>query len=134
MLGRSGTFQHYFVQGGLQVTSIELKHQARLQEWGAAIKECRSSGQSVREWCRQQGITPTTYYRWEREVLSVAGSMAQQKKAESVTFAKVPVPRQEYRNEVERSATLYVGNVRIEIYPSCGREQLKTLVEMLHIC
>ena len=60
--------------------------------------------------------------------------MAQQKKAESVTFAKVPVPRQEYRNEVERSATLYVGNVRIEIYPSCGREQLKTLVEMLHIC
>ena len=30
--------------------------------------------------------------------------------------------------------TLYVGNVRIDIYSSCGREQLKTLVEMLHIC
>ena len=86
------------------MTSMELKHQARLQEWGSAIKECRSSGQSVREWCRQQGITPTTYYRWEREVLSVAESMAQQDGQESVTFAKAPVPRQEYRNEAEHSA------------------------------
>lgn len=134
VLERSGTFQHYFVQGGLQVTSIELKHKARLQEWGSAIKECRSSGQSVREWCRQQGITPTTYYRWEREVLSVADSMAQQDGQERVTFAKVPVPRQEYQNEAKHSATLYAGNVRIDIYPSCGREQLKTLIEMLHTC
>lgn len=116
------------------MTSIELKHQAQLQEWASAIKECRSSGRSVREWCRQQGITPTTYYRWEREVLAVAGSMAQQDGQESVTFAKVPVSRQECRNEAERSATLYVGNVRMDIYPSCGREQLKILVEMLHIC
>lgn len=60
--------------------------------------------------------------------------MAQQEEQDSVTFAKVPVPRQECRNEAERSATLYVGNVRIDIYPSCEREQLKTLVEMLHIC
>ena len=114
------------------MTSIELKHKARLQEWGSAIKECRSSGQSVREWCRQQGITPTTYYRWEREVLSVADSMAQQDGQESVAFAKVPAPRLEYRNEAEHSATLYAGNVRIDIYPSCGRDQLKTLIEMLH--
>ncbi len=67
-------------------------------------------------------------------MLSVADSMAQQDGQERVTIAKVPVPRQEYRNEAEYSATLYAGNVRIDIYPSCGREQLKTLVEMLHIC
>ena len=60
------------------MTSIELKHQTRLQEWASVIKDCR--------------------------------------------------------NEAERSATLYLGNVRMDIYPSCGREQLKILVEMLHIC
>ena len=43
------------------MTSIELKHQAQLQEWASAIKECRSSGRSVREWCRQQGINGQTY-------------------------------------------------------------------------
>lgn len=67
-------------------------------------------------------------------MLSVADSMVQREGQEDVTFVKVPVPRQECRNEAERSATLYVGNVRIEIYPSCEREQLKTLVELLHIC
>ena len=58
--------------------------------------------------------------------------MAQQDGQESVAFAKVPAPRLEYRNEAEHSATLYAGNVRIDIYPSCGRDQLKTLIEMLH--
>lgn len=60
--------------------------------------------------------------------------MAQQEGHDRVAFAKVPMPRQECRNESEHSATLYVGNVRMDIYPSCGREQLKILVEMLHIC
>lgn len=55
------------------MTSNELKHQAKVQKWGLAIQDCRSSGLSVREWCRQRGITPTTYYRWEREVLSGIG-------------------------------------------------------------
>ena len=115
------------------MTSNKLKHQAQLQEWVVAIQACRGSGLSVRKWCRQQEISPSTYYRWEREVLSAAGSMAQQRE-QGITFAEVPVPRKECCNKAEHSATLYVGNVRIEIYPSCEREQLKTLVEMLHIC
>lgn len=67
-------------------------------------------------------------------MLSVAGSMAQQDGQESVTFAKVPVSRQGCRNEAGRSATLYVRNVRMDIHPSCDREQLKILVEMLYTC
>ena len=99
------------------MTSNKLKHQAQLQEWVAAIQDCRSSGLSVRKWCRQREISPSTYYRWEREVLSAADNMAQQREQGSVTFAKVPVPRQEYQNEAKHSDTLYAGNVRIDIYP-----------------
>lgn len=73
------------------MTSDKLKHQAQLQEWVAVIQTCRSSRLSVRKWCRQQEISPSTCYRWEREVLSAAGSMAQQEEGESVTFAEVPV-------------------------------------------
>lgn len=42
------------------MTSSELKHIAKKEEWGLAIQECRGSGLSVREWCRQRGVTPTT--------------------------------------------------------------------------
>jgi hypothetical protein len=41
------------------MTSNELKHEAKKQEWNIAIQECRGSGLSVSEWCRQQGVTTT---------------------------------------------------------------------------
>jgi len=54
------------------MTSAELKHHAKQQEWAAQIQNCRSSGLPVRAWCRQEGINASTYYRWERELLTAA--------------------------------------------------------------
>ena len=116
------------------MTSTELKHQARLQEWAGAIQDCRSSGLPVRQWCRQRGTTPTTYYRWERELLSIAGSTATLPETPTVAFAELPVPKQVSCNVAERSATLHLDNVSIDIYPQCGPEQLKALVEILRTC
>ena len=116
------------------MTSTELKHQARLQEWAGAIQDCRSSGLSVRQWCRERGTTPTTYYRWERELLSIADSTATLPETPAVAFAELPVPKQASCNVAERSAMLYVDNVSIDIYPQCSPEQLKTLVEILRTC
>ena len=39
------------------MTSNELKHEAKKQEWNIAIQEYRGSGLSVSEWCRQRGVT-----------------------------------------------------------------------------
>ena len=114
------------------MTSNELKHQAKVQEWGLAIQDCRSSGLSVREWCRQRGVTTTTYYRWEREILS--GIL--RKDAEprsSVAFVELPVP-QAVRNVPERTATLNIGNESIDLYQEMGPELLQTLVELLRRC
>lgn len=38
------------------MTSAELKYRVKLQEWAARIQDCRSSGLSVRAWCRQKEI------------------------------------------------------------------------------
>ena len=51
-----------------------------------------------------------------------------------VAFAELPVPKQVSCNVAERSATLRMDNVSIDIYPQCGPEQLKTLVELLRTC
>ena len=91
--------------GGYAITSTELKHQARLQEWAGAIQDCRSSGLSVRQWCRERGTTPTTYYRWERELLSVASTTKALPETPAAAFAELPVPKQMCCNAAERSAT-----------------------------
>lgn len=79
------------------MTSNELKHEAKKQEWSMSIQECRGSGLSVSEWCRQRGVTTATYYRWERELLTgVRRNGAPPSTAE--TFAELPVPKQVSRN------------------------------------
>ena len=91
------------------MTSAELKHRVKLQEWAARIQDCRSSGLSVRAWCRQEEINASTYYRWERELLTgVRKNGAPPSTA--VTFAELPAPKQVSRNVAERSATLHIGN------------------------
>lgn len=114
------------------MTSNELKHQAKVQKWGLAIQDCRSSGLSVREWCRQRGITPTTYYRWEREVLNGIGGKDTERRSE-VAFVELPAA-QPMRNDSERTATLNIGSGSIDLYQEIGAELLRTLVELLRQC
>ena len=115
------------------MTSAELKHRVKLQEWAARIQDCRSSGLSVRAWCRQEDVTTATYYRWERELLTgVRRNEAPPSTA--VTFAELPVPKQVSCSVTERCATLHIGKASLDIYPGCDAEQLRLLVELLRLC
>ena len=115
------------------MTSNELKHEAKKQEWSMSIQECRGSGLSVSEWCRQRGVTTATYYRWERELLTgVRKNGAPSSTA--VTFAELPDPKKMSRNVSERCATLHIGSTSLDIYPGCDAEQLKMLVALLRLC
>ena len=115
------------------MTSNELKHEAKKQEWSMSIQECRGSGLSVRAWCRQEGINAATYYRWERELLALAETEPCSS-VSAVRFAELPAPKRGSRNVAERSATLHIGNASLDIYPGCDTEQLKMLVEFLRLC
>ena len=115
------------------MTSNELKHEAKKQEWSMSIQECRGSGLSVSEWCRQRGVTTATYYRWEQELQALAETEPCSS-ASAVRFAELPAPKQVSRNVAERSATLHIGNASLDIYPGCDAEPLKMLVELLRLC
>ncbi len=75
------------------MTTNKLKHQANLQKWAGAVQECRSSGLSVKQWCQDYGITTTTYYRWERELLGIAGeSRNKPQQSASVAWSLTSTP------------------------------------------
>ena len=115
------------------MTSNELKHEAKKQEWSMSIQECRGSGLSVSEWCRQRGVTTATDYRWERELLTGVRRKGAPPST-AVTFAELPAPKQVSRNVAEHSATLHIGNASLDIYPGCDTEQLRLLAELLRLC
>ena len=44
-------------------TIKEIKSELRHREWAEQIQECQSSGQTVKEWCKGIGISPSYYNR-----------------------------------------------------------------------
>ena len=52
------------------MTIYDIQNAQKTPIWKQRIIECRSSGKSVKEWCKEQGLDFTTYYRWERKILT----------------------------------------------------------------
>ena len=46
----------------------EFKQEYRLRQWGEIIKEQQQSGQTVKAWCSEKGISTKTYYYRLRKV------------------------------------------------------------------
>lgn len=117
------------------MTSNELKHKAKLQEWALTVQECRSSGRPVKQWCIENKIKVTTYYRWEREILGAAGKNRNKPECNgTAVFAELPAPIKQYRKVSEQSATLHIDNVSSDIYSGMDAELLKTLLEAVRLC
>ena len=117
------------------MSSTSLKHQARLREWSVAVQDCRGSGLPVSRWCRENGITATTYYRWEREVLAIAETSRKLPEHPPVQFAELPVETQPLsRNVPKPSATLHFGNGSLDLYQELTPELVQSLVEALRSC
>ena len=45
-------------------TGLQTVNQRRkLSEWAERVTACRSSGQSVKTWCQENGVSEQTYYK-----------------------------------------------------------------------
>lgn len=49
-----------------QIQSV--KTELRLQQWAKIIAECQASTQTVKAWCKANGIHVKTYYYWLRKL------------------------------------------------------------------
>ena len=73
----------------------QMKHAVSLAAWKERIVECRASGVPVRKWCEQNGHTPSTYYRWEREIFGrIEKSPQPELGADTGSEALIPVSGQ----------------------------------------
>ena len=116
------------------MTSTELKHQAKLEDWALEVQDCRSSGLPVSAWCKQRGIHKTTYYRWEREVLAYTGNSRESPSKAQIVFTELALPAEPSRKLPERSATLHIGGGSIDLYQELSPALLNTLLQALKSC
>ena len=56
------------MNSGLQVYN----EQNKLAQWAQVVSRCRGSGMSVRQWCQENGVNISSYYKWQRKVYAAA--------------------------------------------------------------
>ena len=100
----------------------------RVQLWAKRIAECRGSGQSVREWCRDNEISEKTYYYWQKKLYQQMISTA-----EEVSFAEVPREVQTGRC-AEVTARISMPGASVEIYPGADAATIRAIIQAIQSC
>ena len=119
---------------GMNVNAV--KHQAKLLEWKDRVTDCRSSGMSVKEWCKENGCSPKTYYRWEQEIL---GKVRQIAKAPSQpVLAELPLAAPAQNCSLKRdvfvpAAVIRIGQMELELSNTVSAELLSHLKGLMRL-
>lgn len=100
--------------------------QIRLTEWAGIIRARNESGQTVKEFCRQNEITETQYFYWLRRVRAAA----LQKHASS--FAELPAPANSPApSPGDTDVIIEIGRARVRVSNACSRDTLSMVMEVL---
>ena len=91
------------------------------------MKACRKSGQTVTQWCKENGVAVSTYFSWQRKVFRAVTEKAE------VCFAEVPV----YAREPAVSGTaavIHTGRLKIEVCCGADAATIQAIIEAIETC
>ena len=103
-----------------------LNGQNKLALWAGRISECRSSGQKVKAWCRENGICEQTYYKWQRRLFEMA------QEQQEVQLAEV-TPVQAVRSG-KVAVTVRMAGAEADIHSGADAATVETVLRILKSC
>ena len=127
----------------------QMKHAANLAEWRQRIIECRASGQPVKTWCKNNRCNPSTYYRWEREIVGrIKKTTAEDSDTLVGSEALLPAPKQDLvevqlavassntpvsvvQSPFRPVAVIRIGTMEISLTNSVSGKLIKQIKELL---
>ncbi len=108
------------------------KHASKMAEWRIRIGECRNSGKTVKNWCKENHISLKTYYRWQRIIwdTETEDKSIEPANTGAIQFAEIP------QNRVEtdfRQAEIVIrkGDWRIELQNNANPSIICQIMQMV---
>ena len=114
----------------------KMKEQVRYAEWARQYEEQKASGLSVTEWCKENGINPSTYYHRLRKIREVfcdkyvepiEKTEAFQSEKTSIVPLKKPVAKAD-------EITIAYGGVKMCVMGEISAEKLSAIIGVLRSC
>lgn len=103
-----------------------LNSQNKLHLWAERISACRSSGQNVKAWCKENGICEQTYYKWQKRLFEIAKSQ------QEVQFAEV-TPVQTVRPG-NVAVTIRMAGTEADIRSGADASTVEMVLRILKSC
>ena len=103
-----------------------LNGQNKLALWAGRISECRSSGQNVKTWCKENGICEQTYYRWQKRLFEMA------KAQQEVQFAEVTPAHSVRSGNV--AVTVRIAGSEADIHNGADTSTVEAVLRILKSC
>ena len=109
------------METGLQTVN----QQRKLSEWAERVSACRNSGLSVKTWCRENGVSEQTYYKWQRRLYELAQNQQENR------FAEV-TPQALNRSVI--AVTVQFGGVKLAIHNGADAATVEAVLRAVKSC
>lgn len=99
----------------------EIKKKVSLNEWQQRIIDCKNSGMSVRAWCLDNGINPSTYYLNLKKI------------RESVLEENCIIPLEPPQAEIQTTSEIRIeaGGITVTLPENVSSERLTAVIAAL---
>jgi hypothetical protein len=108
-----------------------------MQKWIGIVRDCRSSGKTIKTWCDDNGINLKSYYYWQRKVcLETCREIEAVQKPmpevlpikEKSVFAELSIPK---NNVGKIAVSIQRDNMHINVYSGADTSTLETVFATL---
>jgi putative transposase len=104
----------------------------RLSQWMNVIREQQNSGQSIKEFCQDRGISRNSYFYWRRKLREAACMELSKIESGNVDIPKGWVKLSQSQ-EVQSALDIEVSGCRITVNENTDLELLKRVCRILRV-
>lgn len=116
----------------------KVKRQVSLERWKSIITECRSSGEPVYKWCKENGICEQTYYKKLK--------LLREQELDKLPLSVIPVPEdkpavfkqlevQAPLPHTQAAVVIHLGSATIEINEGTSQQTIQAvLLALQSVC
>jgi len=118
----------------------EIATEYRLAQWSQALQERKASGESIKTFCENKGVSKNTYFYWQRKLretacaqLALQQTGATQKQLSGQSFTEIRVAEPTALPETTQPSLLLmeIGGARITIDSTYPTDKLAALLREL---
>lgn len=99
----------------------------KLAKWAEKVSQCRESGLNVREWCEENGVNISTYYKWQRKIYALA------KGKQEIQFAQV-APEKTVISPAAAAVSIRIGSAEAIVHNGADPATVESVLRILKQC